>query len=332
MDPLKALVDSLTSPHAVYVLVGSEPLLVRTAEDTLRKGILSGAAMAFNDAVFTAGEEGALGFEDTARQLPMMAKRRLVVIRQIESASAALLDALLAYVQAPVPSTVLAIMGDKMPSATGGMDRGLRITNAVKKTGLVIKLDGEGMDATAFALEQAKRLGVRMDRDAAVQLIALTGEDLSVIAGEVEKCAGYAGAGGLINKAVIAEMCVLTAETEVWALTNALMARDRSKALDSLHKLLEDGEAPHKLLASVAWQLRQMLVVQDLQSRGISEREANLRVNPNVLRSIKELVAKSPVRPSVLLEELAATNRAMNSSRAGDRRIFEGLVLRLAVL
>jgi hypothetical protein len=53
---------------------------------------------------------------------------------------------------------------------------------------------------------------------------------------------------------------------------------------------------------------------------------------PNVMRSIKELVSKTQVRPSVLLEELAATSRAMNSSRAGDRRIFEALVLRLTVL
>ena len=45
--------------------------------------------------------------------------------------------------------------------------------------------------------------------------------------------------------------------------------------------------------------------------------------------AIREVVAKRPVSPSAMLEELAAVNRAMNYSRAGDRRIFEGFVLRL---
>jgi DNA polymerase III delta subunit len=110
------------------------------------------------------------------------------------------------------------------------------------------------------------------------------------------------------------------------------MARDRNRALESMHRLLEDGEATHKLMASIAWQLRQMLVVQDLTARGLSEREANLRMPPQVQRNIKELVSRTQVRPSALLEELAATGRGMNSSRAGDRRIFEAFVLRLTTL
>lgn len=332
MDPLKPLHDSLAQPLPFYLLVGSESLLVHEAEDAVRKAVLSGPTAAFNDAVLTAGEESTLGFADIALQLPMMAKRRLVVIRQIQEANAALLDRLLAYAQAPVPSTVLVVVGEKMPAATGGVDRGIRIANAVKKSGMVLKLDGEGVDPAGFAMSRAKELGVKLEKDAAGLLAHLVGDDLSVIAGEVEKCAGYAGPGGVIDRTVVELMCVSTAETEVWALTNALMARDRNRALESMHRLLEDGEATHKLMASIAWQLRQMLVVQDVIARGLSEREANLRMPPNVLRSIKELVSKTQIRPSVLLEELAATSRAMNSSRAGDRRIFEALVLRLTVL
>lgn len=332
MDPLQPLLDSLAKPAALYVLVGSEGLLVRNAEEAVRKAVLTGATAAFNDAVLTSGEESAASFVDIARQLPMMAGKRLVVLRQIQEANVALLEQLLTYAAAPVPSTVLVVVGEKMPAAAGGVDRGLRIINAAKKSGFVLKLDGDGVDPAGFALAQAKELGVRMDKDAAALLASLIGAELSVIAAEVEKCAGYAGKGGTIDRSVVETLCVNTAETEVWALTNALVARDRNRALEALQRLLDDGEAPHKLLASVVWQLRQLLVVQDCTARGISEREANLRIHPGVLRSIKETITKAPVRPSTLLEELASTNRAMNSSRAGDRRVFEGLVLRLTVL
>ncbi len=329
MDPLAAVTGSLAAPPPIYVLVGSELLLVRQAEVAVCAAFASGPTAAFNHATFTAGEDAALGFPDVAFTVPMMAARRLVVIRQVQDASAALLDRLLTYVQAPCLSTVLVVTGEKFPAASGGVDRGLRIANAVKKSGLFVKLDGEGVDANAFALSRARDLGVRMDRDAASVLVAFTGGELALVAADVEKCAGFVGQGGTVTRAVVEEVCVSTAEADVWVLTDALVSRDTDRALETLHRLLEDGEAPHKLLGSVAWQLRQVLLLQDAARRGLSEREANVRMPPHKLRLIREQVAKRPVSPSALLEELAAVNRAMNSSRAGDRRIFEAFVLRL---
>ena len=105
----------------------------------------------------------------------------------------------------------------------------------------------------------------------AQQMIATVGEDLSLLAAEVEKCAAYVGqagdkpgdkSAGVIDGKVVELMCAATAETEVWALTNGLIARDRDKTLGALHRLLEEGEAPHKLLSNVTWQIRQLLSLQ----------------------------------------------------------------------
>lgn len=328
----RALAESLASPLPVYVFVGAESLLVREAEEAVRRAVVSGPTAAFNHASFTAADEGASGFVQAAGTLPMMAPRRLVELRQVQDASAALLDALLAYVQAPNPTTVLVVSGEKFPAASGGVDRGVRVQNAAKKVGLVLKLDGEGVDAVAFATARAKDLGVTLDRDAGALLAELVGGDLTLLAADVEKCAGFVGPGGRIDRAVAGEVCASVAEADVWALTDALVTRDRDRALETLHRLLEDGEAPHKLLGSVAWQLRQVLLLQDATRRGLSEREVNVRMPPQKIRAVREFVSKRPISPSVLLEELAAVNRAMNSSRAGDRRVFEALVLRLTGL
>jgi DNA polymerase-3 subunit delta len=329
MNPLDAVTTSLANPPPVYVLVGPESLLVRQAEEEVRVAIASGPVAAFNHAVFTAGEDGALAFRDVAATAPMMAARRLVVIRQVQDANAALLDAVLAYVGAPSPTTVLVLTGEKFPGASGGVDRGLRIMNAAKKVGLVLKLDGEGVDAAAFATTRVKERGARIERDAAMLLVEFVGGELSLVAADAEKCADFVGEGGVVTRAVVEEVCASTAEADVWALTDAIVTRDADRGLATLHRLLEDGEAPHKLLASVAWQVRQVLALQDAARRGISEREANIRMPPQKLRMIREVVAKRPVSPSALLEELAAVNHKMNSSRAGDRRIFEAFVLRL---
>jgi DNA polymerase-3 subunit delta len=259
----------------------------------------------------------------------MMSSRRLVEVRQVQDANVALLDALLAYVQDPSPSAVLVVSGEKFPAASGGMDRGLRIKNAVKKSGLLLELDGEGVDPVAFATSRATDLGVRINRDAAQLLVAFGGGELTTLAADVDKCAAYVGSGGTIDAAAVDAVCAFVAEASAWTLTDAIVTRDKDTALSTLHRLLEDGEAPHKLLGSVAWQLRQVLLVQDVVRRGLSERDAGIRMPPQKLRALREVVTRRPVSPSALLEELARVNRGMNSSRAGDRRILEGFVLRL---
>ncbi|MFZ5476352.1 MAG: DNA polymerase III subunit delta [Myxococcota bacterium] len=324
------MIDVPASPPPVYVLVGPESWLVREAVEDVRRAIATGPTAAFNHAVFTAGESDALGFADVAATLPMMASRRLVEIRQVQDANAALLDAILAYVQAPSPSTVLVLAGEKFPAASGGVDRGVRIVNAVKKVGVALKLDGEGIDPVAFAVARCKALGVSIDRDAAQLLYEMGGGELSVLAGDVEKCAGFAGPGGTITRAVVDEVCVDVSEADVWALTDALVAGDRDAALAALHHLLEDGQHPNMLMGSITWQIRQVLLVQDAQRRGLPDREAGVRMPPQKLRAVRDWVARRPQSPAALLEEIAAVGRAMHSSRSGDRRIFEALLLRLS--
>lgn len=329
MDPLDPLRQSLAQPKPIYVIVGSETLLVREAEELARRALARGPMAALNHGVFTGGEEGALAFGELARTLPMMAARRLVELRQVQDASVPLLDALLAYAAAPVPSTVLLISGTRFPGATGGVDRGLRIQNAVKKVGMVLKLDGEGVDPVAFALSRAQAMGLRLEPAGARMLVELGGGELALLVNDLEKCADFVGPGGTVTAAVAEEVVASTAEADVWALTDALVARDRDRALGTLHRLLEDGEPSHKLLASVAWQLRQVLLLQDGLRRGL--RDSGVRMPPQKIRAVTQLVQRSPIAPSVVLEELARANHAMNRSRAGDRRIFEGLVMRLTI-
>ncbi len=333
VDPLETLRRSLReAPVPVYVTIGAEGLLVREAEKLVEAAVVAGPVAAFNHAVLSAPDEGTARFADIAASVPMMAARRLVVIRQVQEAPVLLLDRLLEYLVNPVPSTVLLLSGERFPAASEGMDRGLRIQNAVKKCGMVLKFDGGDTDPARYAVQRAAEAGVTLELDAARHLVTLVGERLSGLAGEVEKLVNYAGAGGRIDRATVESVIASTAETEVWALTNALVGRNRNKALEALHRLLEDGEPSHRLLASVSWQIRQLLTLQDVIRRGLNERDANLRMNPAVARAMAETLKHVTLSPSGLLEEIAAANRLMNFSRAGDRRVFEGLVLRLTCL
>lgn len=331
MSALDDLHKSLAKPAPIYLCTGDESLLVREAVEAVRKSVLAGGMAAFNHAVLTSGEEGAAAVGESCRQVPVMAARRLVELRQVQDANVATLDALLEYAQAPVDTTVLLVSGIKLPAAVAGTDRGVRFANLVKKVGLVLKFDGEGLDPGAFARARAKLWNATIDHGAVQALVELGGEDFDTLAGNVELCAAYVGDGGAVTAAVVKEVCASTAEADVWGLTDAIVAGDRDAALASLHRLLEDGEAPHRLMASIAWQLRQVLLVQDAFRRQIPEREAGVRMPPFKLRAVRAMVEKRPVSPSAWLEALAVAARRMNSSRAGDRRVLEAFVLGLVV-
>ena len=331
MPGLDDLRRSLTAPLPIYVCLGDESVLVTEAVEAVRTAVLAGGIAAFNHASFVCGEEAALGFADACRQVPVMAPRRLVELKVVSDANKALMELLLAYVQAPVDSTVLLVSGVKMPAAIGGTDWGLRTLNQVKKTGMVCKLDAEAIDPGAFVRSRAKPWGVRVDNPAVQALLEMGGNDLDTLAANLELCCGYLGMGGELTAAVVHEVCASTAEADVWRLTDAIVNSDRNSALAELHRLLEGGEPAHRLMASVVWQLRQVLLVQDATRRKLPDRESGVRMPPFKLRAVKERLERAPVSPSGWLEAIGAAGRRMNSSRAGDRRVIEAFVLGLVV-
>lgn len=321
-----ALHEGLTS---VYVLVGDEGLLVRRAEALAEGRALDGVMAAFNHAVFRAGDEGSADALSVARTLPMMSARRVITLRDIHEAPPTLMENLLEYCQDPSPTTVLIITGSAWPKASGGTDWGRRLENKVKKSGYVLRLRSKDQDPVAFAQATADELGCRLARDDARMLVDMVGKDLGRIRRELEKAALFLGGSGEISAQVLEKVCSLLAEAEIWSLTDAVMARDADRALATAHRLLEAGKRgeAHRLVAMVSWQLRQLLTLQ--QSLDAGEGGQGVRMPRWKLKAAGEALRRAPLDPARVLERLARANQAMNSHRAGDRRVFEGLLLDL---
>lgn len=312
----------------IHLLVGDVGLLVREAEERLISDAFGGRSPGFNLATFSAESSGWAAM-DQAKTPPMMAKRRVVVLRDMEKASVELLDALMAYADRPVPSTVLVLVGEKLPPASGGVDRGRRLENKLKELGGVQRFKSADQDPVSFATSRASEAGCTLDRRAASLLVERVGADLGRIDAEVEKLAAYVGGKGVIGPDAVEQVTSLVAEAAVWSLTDAVLARDADRGLAALHRLLEDGEPSHRLLAMVSWQIRQLLELQDSLAHGAPEPASWARMPQAKKAAARQSLQQRPLSPSRLLGALARTNREMNRSPAGDRRIFEGLILEL---
>ena len=162
----------------IYCLSG-ERFLVDAAVAAIRAAVLAqaGAAAAFNHDTFDLKESGVGAAIGTARTLPMMAKRRLVIGKAIDEVKAADLEPLLAYVEDPNPSTCLVLIGDKV-------DVRLKAFAALRKRGFLHVFAPLRDNALAGWLrtEAHGAQASRIEPDAASALATLAGPELGRLA------------------------------------------------------------------------------------------------------------------------------------------------------
>jgi DNA polymerase-3 subunit delta len=129
-------------------------------------------------------------FLATAHSFPFLSERRVMVLRELERLRGGW-ERLVAYCNDPVPSTVLVLLFNSHDEG-GRRIRPPRHFARLEKTaesqGAVVQFDklNEG-DTDRWVMQKAKRLGVRIERDAARALVHSVGESLYELLNELEK-------------------------------------------------------------------------------------------------------------------------------------------------
>src|SRR5262245_16373343 len=111
-DPLERLRQEAVGP--LYFIYGKERYLVDQAVEILRQRVLEPALRDFNYELFHGKEVSAARIMQAARTLPMMAKRRLVLIREADEMKADELSGLIPYLARPSAETCLVFVGEKI--------------------------------------------------------------------------------------------------------------------------------------------------------------------------------------------------------------------------
>ena len=328
--PLSKLTSQLGgTPLPVYLLIGDEQLLTARATELVMTEVMRGGLAAFNQSVYRACEPGAMEAITVARTLPMMSNCRLVVIRGVEEASTELLQLILDYCETPSDTTVLVLTGLRWPKAVGGVDRGRRVEGKIKKLDGVFRFKAKDQDPVSFAIHFAEEVGCSLSRQDAIGLVEMVGGDLSRIRLEIDKLSLWLGKGQAIDTKALREVCSMLSEAEIWALTDAIVERNVDKALVTTHRLLGSGEPANKIIAMIAWQIRQLLQLQEALRNGRDPKSAGVRMPSRKMRAATASLRQRPISALNLLGSIAQANERMNSWRTGQDRILEGLVLAL---
>ena len=121
-------------------------------------------------------------------------------------------------------------------------------------------------------------------------LISNCGRDLWRLDSEIRKLADFSAQGGspeggkikVVSKSQVEELTIPDREHNIFELTDALLQKNKIKALKALHKAIDNGEKPTELLGLLAWQARNLLRFK------MGAKPASLKLHPFVLGKLQE--------------------------------------------
>lgn len=247
------------SIRPAYLVVGQEPLLRDDAVGMLREAALAPGTQDFNFDRLDGATARPSELLDAVATLPVMADRRLVILRDPEAArgsAKALTDAIAEIVPGLASRTDLVFV-----VVTEKADRRSRWTRSFCDPAADVRCDPpkRGRELLAFLRDEAKRQGVTFESASAELLAERVGPQLLMLRGEIAKAALLAGIGAPIRPEHVAAGTCDLAEESIWDLTDAIGEGRGADALTSLERILAAGSAPPQVLGALASHFRKLL-------------------------------------------------------------------------
>jgi len=313
----------------LILLHGQEPYFIEEGVRSILEATVLPENRDFNLSRFQGREFKAMEVVEQARTFPVFADRRLVIIKSIHEASTDQLDGLLAYVEDPVPETILLLTADKI-------DARRKIFQVLKKTGAVIEFKKiYENQLPSFVRELASSLNITLTGGGLKLFCKRVGTNLVEVHGELEKLAGYLGERDIADENDVAAIVSDTRIESIFDLTDALGQGDRATALVLLDRLLAEGQAPLMVLSMMTRHFRQMWKIRELTAQKVPQNELSRRVgvSPYFLKGLMQQAGRfdSP-QYRQLFELFLDTDLALKSSGSEPKTHLEKLVLEIAVL
>lgn len=203
--------------------MGDEPYFLDKITDYIADNVLQPEERDFNQSVVFGSDVTAAQVVDLAREFPMMATHRVVIVKEAQSLKNA--DLLVKYLATPVPSTILVLC-----YKGGKVDRS--VLAKAKTSGIVFeskkKRDYELPD---FIMGYLKLRGVTIDNKSASMIAEHIGADLSRLTSELEKVMISLPANDRrITPDVVEQQIGVSKDFNVFELKNAIVTKNIFKA------------------------------------------------------------------------------------------------------
>ncbi|HTR67419.1 MAG TPA: DNA polymerase III subunit delta [Terriglobales bacterium] len=335
-----------------YVFVGDEAFFRRRCREAILEHLAPPELRDFSVFDFDLAETDLAEVLDRARTPSLMAPFQIFFVRGVKNlfgrgSNQEKLAAIERYCKNPNPDAVLIFVADhiSIPADIRRMDmqdkeRYERIRETLGEYCAIVELArvDEG-EAVRWLSEYCTVREVKIDADAARELVDALGADMMMVSNELEKLILYAGEKKRIALGDVETMVLAAKQRTLYELTDAISAKDRVRALEMLDAILSTGdgeEAAIGHLYMLAKTFRQMLVILERNVRDQRMLWAALwqgfRVPPfaadDIIRQARRYKSKRELTRAIRL--VAKTDLALRSNPPSKRLVLEKLVLDLA--
>ena len=215
---------------------------------------------AFNVDRLYGGETTGADVVDSARTLPMMAPRRVVLLLHAErllnpkkesESTARDLEMLESYVKAPVDSCCLVLVAE-------GVDKRRSLTKRLLTKATVIDCMGpaDAVEAAKWVKDRIAQEGMTIDARAARLVADRVGPDVSRLRADVERLVLYTAGNSAITEADVKEIVAPATSQDDWGVTRAIERGSAGDALRELAAMIDNGAVPYMILGQLAWFVR----------------------------------------------------------------------------
>jgi DNA polymerase III subunit delta len=218
-------------------------------------------------------------------------------------------------------------------------DRYERLRETLGEYCAVIELarveEGDGVD---WVVAHAAKDGVKVDADAARELVDALGSDMMLVSNELEKLILFVGEKKRITIGDVETMVLAAKQRSLYELTDAISAKDPVRALAVLDAMLSSEEGEEAAIGHIymlARTFRQMLVILEKNvrdSRAIWQALwQGFRLPPfaaeDVIRQARRFKSRRELTRALRL--LARADLALRSNPVSKRLVLEKLVIDL---
>ena len=323
----KSLESQSFSP--LYFFFGEEPYLIQQSVNYIKVCALHGGAADFNYNSYYASDVEISQVRDEVETLPMMAPRRVILLREVQDLTDKEWAALEPLFESPVESSVFILVGGKI-------DKRKKFYKHLYEQAVHVEFKKPFENQIPGWIRHICKGHELTISDEAIQLLhRLVGNQLTEIESEVVKLRDFVGDRKTVDLEDVAQCVSKKREENVFDLTEKIAEGDRVQSLVQLVQLLDQGQSEIGIIALVARHMRILLMIKQGMDQGLSgQRLATFAQVPTYyLQDYVQQARRWSVKKlenSLLI--LAETDRALKSSPLSSHIWLENMILKTCSL
>lgn len=239
-------------PSPVYLICGDDGYLRRRCLETLKEAYKPDVLPEFNYTEFDGAECTVDEISAAAETLPMMAERRMVIVKDLDAAAISAdqyrkLETFLGSI-AGNDSCVLIFFQVSVKASAKSGDRQGAMRALIKKNGTVINCKTPAPAEIAdILLSEASKAGAQLSRADASYMVERCGSDITNLLSELAKL--HSLCGGKITRAAIDANTTQSVDVKAYMLASNVISGRRGDAFRIMEELFDERTEPVAVLA-----------------------------------------------------------------------------------